>query len=212
MSTMKRMLVCLATLSATLLAQNVYEIPFASKGNEIELTIENKSDGGLTDVSVVTEAPSWVRFRNASERISEMADKSEQTVHFDFDIDKAAPVNESTKLLFEIEGEGGVWYKEINIKVLPPEEFKLEQNYPNPFNPTTTIEYLLPTKAKVDIRIYNLLGQQVEQVINKIQEPGLRKVNWNAEAMASGMYIYQVYFEGKDLSAKAVRKKMIVLK
>lgn len=102
------------------------------------------------------------------------------------------------------EGDGGVWtdYKYFVTETSTaigsgtpgdiPSKFVLQHNYPNPFNPTTEISYGLPAKAHVDLRVYNLTGQQVAQLVNKVQSAGYHSVTFNSESLASGVYIYQL--------------------
>ncbi len=68
--------------------------------------------------------------------------------------------------------------------------FCLEQNYPNPFNPLTTIEYELPLEAYVSIVIYDITGNEITSLVNMNRNAGRHKVIWNAEDVASGIYIY----------------------
>lgn len=197
-------------LSTLLLGQQVYEIPFASGGNIIELAVENSDVSTYDNLNITIQAPEWIKFDKELINISKLDSGAEVNTEFKFEIDKLAPLNEKTKLKFYIESGTGIWHKNITISVLPPEEFKLEQNYPNPFNPSTTIEYQLPEKSRVDIRIYNLLGELVEHLTDDIQQPGLHKVEWKAESYASGIYIYQVYVQGRE--DRLLRKKMMLVK
>ena len=73
-----------------------------------------------------------------------------------------------------------------------PQEFTLFQNYPNPFNPTTMINYQLPITSKVELSIYNLLGQKVTTLVSKKQVAGTYRIEWNAESLLSGIYLYQL--------------------
>lgn len=93
-----------------------------------------------------------------------------------------------------------------------PAAFELRQNYPNPFNPSTTIAYLLPTRAKVALNIYNLLGQEVRNLVKGDQAPGLQQVQWDGRdnhgnTVASGIYIYRIV--AGDFTAT---RKMILLR
>lgn len=98
-----------------------------------------------------------------------------------------------------------------------PEAFALSQNYPNPFNPTTTIAYALPTAAYVTLKVYNILGQEVSTLVHGSQNAGYRSAVWNAENVASGVYVYRltaapsVPKEGQAGTFTQVRK-MILLK
>lgn len=90
--------------------------------------------------------------------------------------------------------------------------FKLLQNYPNPFNPSTTIQYKLPRRGEVKVRIFNTNGQLIKTIVNQNQPSGLHKKVWNGQnesghKVASGFYICAVEFENTVLT-----KKMILIK
>jgi hypothetical protein len=88
-----------------------------------------------------------------------------------------------------------------------PGAFRLEQNYPNPFNPKTFINYQLPITNKVDLSIYNLLGQKVVTLVSKKQKAGPHQVEWDASRFASGVYFYILRAgDYRDV------KKMVLLK
>ncbi|HED06962.1 MAG TPA: T9SS type A sorting domain-containing protein [Ignavibacteria bacterium] len=88
-----------------------------------------------------------------------------------------------------------------------PTKFSLEQNYPNPFNPSTTINFSISKSEFVTMIIYNALGQEVATVVNEFLNAGSYKVNFNADKLASGMYLYKIT-AGKFISTK----KMLLLK
>ncbi|MGE5682162.1 MAG: T9SS type A sorting domain-containing protein [Bacillota bacterium] len=73
-----------------------------------------------------------------------------------------------------------------------PESFCLEQNYPNPFNPSTKISYSIAKESKVSLKVYNLIGQEVETIVEKVQPAGSYSVNFNAGHLPSGLYIYRL--------------------
>jgi hypothetical protein len=81
--------------------------------------------------------------------------------------------------------------KEVKGTTLPT-EFALEQNYPNPFNPTTNIEFALPKQAKVTLKVYNLLGQEVATLVNQTLGAGHHVTTFDAGKLASGTYIYRL--------------------
>jgi len=70
--------------------------------------------------------------------------------------------------------------------------FELGQNYPNPFNPVTNITYSVPLKGNVSIKVYDVLGNEVANLFNGIQESGTHTVSFNANSLASGMYLYTI--------------------
>lgn len=88
-----------------------------------------------------------------------------------------------------------------------PREFKLDQNYPNPFNPSTTIQFAVPKAGEYKVVVYNILGQQVAELLNTQLQPGVHKVDFSANQLASGIYIYQLI--GQDVNFS---KKMILIK
>lgn len=73
-----------------------------------------------------------------------------------------------------------------------PIEFSLEQNYPNPFNPSTNINFALPKTSEVSLVVYNLLGQQVANLVNGNLKAGNHSIRFNASALSSGIYIYRI--------------------
>jgi hypothetical protein len=73
-----------------------------------------------------------------------------------------------------------------------PQEFSLLQNYPNPFNPSTTIQYDLPIKAYVTLKIYNSLGQEVATLVDGDLNAGIHTTQWNGSGAASGLYFYRL--------------------
>ncbi|TSA46373.1 T9SS C-terminal target domain-containing protein [bacterium] len=78
-----------------------------------------------------------------------------------------------------------------------PVLFSLSQNYPNPFNPSTTIQFSLPTRTNVDLKIYNALGQMVETLVSGGLNAGVHQYVWNpstssGQALPSGIYFYQL--------------------
>ncbi|MBE9509439.1 MAG: T9SS type A sorting domain-containing protein, partial [Bacteroidetes bacterium] len=100
---------------------------------------------------------------------------------------------------------------------LKPTEYSLSQNYPNPFNPATTIAYSLASNSKVELTIYNLLGQKVRALVSGVQPMGVYKMNWdgkndNGRNVVSGIYIYQIKMKGKDNKLRMMTKKMLLLK
>lgn len=79
---------------------------------------------------------------------------------------------------------------ELNNEI--PAEYSLAQNYPNPFNPSTTIKFAIPQASKVQLNVYNILGEQVAQLVNEVKNAGSYSVNWSGSNLASGVYIYRL--------------------
>jgi len=85
--------------------------------------------------------------------------------------------------------------------------YKLFQNYPNPFNPRTTIQFALPKAGMVSLKVYNILGEVVAELINREMNAGFQSVNFNASNLSSGLYFYKI----KAYNFVDV-KKMLLLK
>jgi len=90
-----------------------------------------------------------------------------------------------------------------------PTVFALDQNYPNPFNPTTEINFALPTAGRVSLTIYNVLGQEVVNLVNGNMEAGNHTVTWEASNYSSGVYFYRLVADN-DKFVKT--NKMMLLK
>ncbi|MBI5020825.1 MAG: T9SS type A sorting domain-containing protein [Ignavibacteriales bacterium] len=70
--------------------------------------------------------------------------------------------------------------------------FKLEQNYPNPFNPSTNIEYQISKIGFVSLKIYDILGQEIETLVNEEKQPGIYNIDWDANGYPNGVYLYRL--------------------
>ncbi|MCF6271504.1 MAG: T9SS type A sorting domain-containing protein [Melioribacteraceae bacterium] len=136
----------------------------------------------------------------------------------DYSFVDANPLNGTNQYrLKQIDTDGSFEYSEIlEVELDLPTKFELSQNYPNPFNPTTTIKYSIPVETRrgvlpqatsVQLKIYNLLGQEVATLVNKKQTPGRYEVKFDASNLTSGVYIYRLVSEGFVNS-----KKFILLK
>jgi hypothetical protein len=73
-----------------------------------------------------------------------------------------------------------------------PDKYSLSQNYPNPFNPSTTIKYSVPEQSFVKIKVFNLLGQEIAELVNKELQTGNYEVTFNASSLPSGVYFYRL--------------------
>ncbi|MBW7889126.1 MAG: T9SS type A sorting domain-containing protein [Bacteroidetes bacterium] len=80
----------------------------------------------------------------------------------------------------------------VAYKNTAPKQYSLMQNYPNPFNPSTTIRYELPVSGFTTLTVYNILGQEVAQLVNEIQNTGAYNVTFDASNLSSGMYLYKL--------------------
>ena len=110
--------------------------------------------------------------------------------------------------LKQIDNDGQFEYsKTIEVDLGAPKKFELSQNYPNPFNPSTTIKFSLPEAGNVKLTIYNILGQEVRTLVNETKESGVYTINFNADDLDSGVYIYKLQY-----GSFVQTRKMILIK
>ena len=96
---------------------------------------------------------------------------------------------------------------EIMVEVAQPNTISLDQNFPNPFNPSTKIKFTIPERNQVSLIIYDLTGEEVSNLVNEELQAGVHSIDFNAENLSSGVYIYSLRVANFQES-----KKMIVMK
>jgi len=110
--------------------------------------------------------------------------------------------------LKQIDNDGTYEYSEVvSIEIGVPNNFYLSQNYPDPFNSATRIDYTLPEKQLVTLRVYNTLGELVGELVNEEKEAGSYSVTFEASNLPSGVYIYRL-----QTASFAANNKMTLLK
>ena len=87
------------------------------------------------------------------------------------------------------------------------QKFQLRQNFPNPFNPITNIRYSIANTSKVTLKVFDVLGTEVQTLVNEVKSPGQYTVALNAQGLASGIYFYQL-----NAGSFAATKKLMLLK
>ena len=103
-------------------------------------------------------------------------------------------------------------YNSVEVDGPVPREFALNQNHPNPFNPSTIISFSLPVNADVKIKLYNMLGQSISEIIHQDFQAGIHEIEFNAEGLSSGAYIYTIEAKGINGKNFVSTKKMILLR
>lgn len=106
----------------------------------------------------------------------------------------------------------GFWYGQLKDGVRiqntgAAADFSLKQNYPNPFNPSTKIEFSVPERTKVTLRVMNLLGEEVARPLDGVMVEGSSYVEFSADDLPSGTYIYRM-----DAGTFSASKRMVLLK
>ncbi|MCH9030344.1 MAG: T9SS type A sorting domain-containing protein [Bacteroidetes bacterium] len=100
----------------------------------------------------------------------------------------------------------------VEVEILAPDVYALEQNYPNPFNPSTKIKFSLAADSKVTLTVFDILGQEVANLISGNLPAGSHEIIFNASNINSGVYFYRIDATGVDGSNFSSIKKMILMK
>lgn len=118
-----------------------------------------------------------------------------------------------TYRLKQIDYDGTFEYSDlVEVEVIAPAEYSLEQNYPNPFNPSTAIDFTLALDSKVSLKVFNILGQEVAQLLNSDLAAGSHNVTFDAAGLNSGIYFYKLIATGIDGTEFTDVKKMTLTK
>ncbi len=116
------------------------------------------------------------------------------------------PANYSAAVRLECDGRYIKWKRDKS------DEYVFDQNYPNPFNPSTTFSFAIPTETHVNIEVFNVIGQKVATVADRVYHSGEHTITWNGKDsfntnVASGIYFAK--FKANDFSAS---RKMVILR
>lgn len=105
-------------------------------------------------------------------------------------------------------GPHGILYVGIiKINEEIPVKYNLYQNYPNPFNPATVIKFEIPNRSYVNLKVFDAIGREVEDLVNGTIDAGVYTAKWDAEMYNSGVYFYMLKTENYTQS-----RKMILIK
>ena len=178
---------------------NQYELPPAPPAGIFDIRYSSgriaediNSSVKTIDMSGVTY-PLTVRVEGMDIRLM---DESGKAINVDLKAGEDVVIADASVMKLMVSGE------------LIPAQYALEQNYPNPFNPSTVIEFSLPEDdANVKLSIYNALGEKVAELVNTALTAGKYQYQWNAQNVATGMYIYELRTD-KFVSVK----KMVLVK
>jgi hypothetical protein len=95
----------------------------------------------------------------------------------------------------------------VNDDNITVEDFELNQNYPNPFNPSTKISFVIPVSGVVNLKVFNILGNEITTLLNEQLFAGEHTVPFNAQGLSSGIYFYALTVNGFTKT-----KEMVLLK
>ncbi|HZY10561.1 MAG TPA: T9SS type A sorting domain-containing protein [Bacteroidota bacterium] len=145
-----------------------------------------------------------------------------------FYVNVSTLAGQSMEVVFKAEAANSVWsylyIDDVNITTTVPVDedqvntlpvsFELEQNYPNPFNPQTSMQFSLPTPSLVTIKLYNLLGQEIQTLVEQQQyQIGTHTISFDGRDLQSGVYMYRLTFipENGEKPLQLMRR-MVLLK
>jgi|SRR4030095_12755179 len=97
-----------------------------------------------------------------------------------------------------------------DVRISPPGIFSMGQNYPNPSNPKSKIDYEIPIDGKVTIKLYNLLGEEVINIVNETKEAGYYSAEFDGSNISSGVYFYRIIAEGEGQKFTKTLKMVLV--
>lgn len=176
-------------------SDNVYTLAIDGSGNKWMGTFGLGTADGLTKF----DGTNWTVYNTSN---SGLPDNSVFSPTIDVSSNKWIRTGHG----LAVYNEGGVITSiKDNTQVLAQIKSILYQNYPSPFNPTTTIKYSIPKTSNVKLKVFDLLGREVTELVNEEKSPGDYTINFNASGLASGIYYYQLR---SDKSHQA--KKMII--
>ncbi len=128
-------------------------------------------------------------------------------------VDKNVGNGTHTYRLKQVDFDGTFTYsQEVFVDIAVPARFTLEQNYPNPFNPATKIEFGLAVDSKVNVKVFDILGQQIATLVDASMAAGFHSVDFDASGINSGVYFYTIEAVGNDGQKFSQTKKMMIMK
>ena len=185
--------------------------------------IGGANTGGSWDGTAFVEGDfAYVNCETNGVKMFDITDKTDPTEvgHWD-GVATARNIFVQDGLAYVAEKEGGLSIYNNALYVssvsngIVPEQFSLSQNYPNPFNPTTMIEYAIPAAfgaSDVSLEIFNVLGQNVQTLVNQKQSSGVYQVRWDGRNTAGMEQVGGIYFYRLTVGAETLTSKMILLK
>ena len=167
-------------------------------GWEVESRIQNsefssqKSGSSVTLSGVANPSADLIE---GWTKVAFVAGKGSTTEKQDYQFQVESSKFNSTGLQFrlkQIDLDGKYSYSQILTVNLTPNHFELSQNYPNPFNPVTVISYQLSAVSDVRLVVFDLLGREVERLVNEKKDAGNYSVNFSGSHLPSGVYFYKL--------------------
>lgn len=179
----------------------------------VNLTWEDNSDneaGFVIERRQIQGDPDFIVIDTVNANVAEYTDTS--VSNYASYVYKMYAYNADTTSEYSDVAIVDIQFTGVEDEELLPTEYSVSQNFPNPFNPSTSIKFALPEASKVTLKIFNLLGQEVSTLVNQNYDAGRYEVQFNAQSIASGIYIYSISAEGINGNRFIESKKMTLLK
>ncbi len=176
----------------------------AASGNRVELKWETKTEVNNYGFEIERQTTSPQNIEAVWERVGfvEGSGTSNMQREYSF-VNKNVSSGNYFYRLKQIDIDGQFKYSSpVNVVVDLPADYVLEQNYPNPFNPSTTIKYSIPEDGFVNLTIYNMIGEKIITLVNEQRQTGVYNELFNASALNSGVYFYELRINGVVLVKK----------
>lgn len=196
--------------------QFVFDIPLRDVLHDFLLVFESDSIPGNTEIMGILQSPiglpdSTINISNATGNDTRPQIVEYQSGYSGLDSSYVAVFWEhETTEGTEIWWAKTAWeliYGSVGQDASIPNRYTLGQNYPNPFNSGTQITYTIQKKSRVQIVIYDLLGNRVATLVNEIKNPGIYSFTWEPKTVSSGVYFYQLIANGQTQTRKCVYLK-----
>jgi len=159
-------------------------------GNNIQLSwrTETEVNNYGFDVERSTNKSDWLRVGFVNGRGNTNSPKQYSFI----DSNNEPPGNYYYRLK-QIDNDGTVEYSNIvTVELVVPNNFILSQNYPNPFNPSTRIDFSIPQKQMVTLKVYNTIGEQVAELLNELKDAGNYSITFDGSNLGSDVYFYRI--------------------
>jgi hypothetical protein len=185
-----------------------------SSDNVIALQVVNGYERAIPSAVIrIAGSPAWATFASKEDTLFDpMGPGDSAIVSFHFEVSPMAAQDASGNILFLVNSAGGKEEHSLQVKVTLPEKPVLYQNRPNPFSRGTSICYIVPCRSKVRVRIYDVTGRLVCNLIDATQIPGAHVIEWFGETTEGHLAPAGAYFCQLSVGEKLETRKMILLR
>ena len=169
-----------------------HAVPFASKGNRLELAVAFSAPPGKDAVVRVAEAPAWVTFATSAAPVGAAGEPDEAPVQIAFDVAREAPVGTVGVVRLVVESAGRtVAEHAFRLVAEPPREVALDAPWPSPSRGPITFGFALPEPGPAVLTVYDALGREVARIDSGDRPAGYTTTRWETPG-AAGFYVVRL--------------------